>query len=137
MNFVDSWQADPVLLERVKGSGKFVPYLNHEVLRILGEDRVSGLVIRDRGSGEERELPVEGVFIEIGLIPNSDFVKGFLLLNDAGEIVVDCECRTSVPGVFAAGDVTTVPEKQIVVAAGEGAKAALGAYRYLVMGRKG
>jgi alkyl hydroperoxide reductase subunit F len=78
------------------------------------------------------ELPVQGVFIEIGLIPNSDLVQGVVELNEYGEIVVDCRSRTSVPGIFAAGDVTTVPEKQIIIAAGEGAKAALAAYAYLI-----
>ncbi|MEW5766224.1 MAG: FAD-dependent oxidoreductase [bacterium] len=75
---------------------------------------------------------VGGVFIEIGLMPNTEFVGDVVELNHDREIVVDCGCRTSVPGIFAAGDVTTVPEKQIIVAAGEGAKAILGAYRYLL-----
>ncbi len=136
VNIADSWQADPILVDRVERSKKFAPYLNHEVVSISGEDRVSGIVVKDRGSGEGKELPIGGVFVEIGLIPNSGFVKDFLLLNDGGEIVVDCACRTNVAGVFAAGDVTNVPEKQIVVAAGEGAKAALGAYHYLIKKEK-
>ena len=77
-------------------------------------------------------MPVQGVFIEIGLLPNSDFAKDLVDINRVGEIIVDCACRTSVFGMFAAGDVTTVPEKQIIVAAGEGAKAALSAYQYLL-----
>jgi alkyl hydroperoxide reductase subunit F len=82
-------------------------------------------------SKQERELDVSGVFIEIGLIPNSTPVKEIVQLNHLGEIEVSCANETSVPGLFAAGDVTNVPEKQIVVAAGEGAKAALQAHRYL------
>jgi alkyl hydroperoxide reductase subunit F len=87
---------------------------------------VKGIRIESEEEGRSQELPVEGVFIEVGLIPNSELVRG------EGEIIVDCACRTSVPGIFAAGDVTTVPEKQIIVAAGEGAKAALSAYQYLL-----
>lgn len=104
----------------------------HEVVEIKGKGRVEGIVVRDRRSGEHKELPVQGVFIEIGLIPNSDLVKGLAKLNRWGEIVVDCKCQTNVPGLFAAGDVTTVPEKQIIIAAGEGAKAALAAHSYLI-----
>jgi alkyl hydroperoxide reductase subunit F len=77
-------------------------------------------------------FPVTGIFIEIGLIPNSDVVRGLVTLNENGEIVIGYDCSTSVPGIYAAGDVTTVPEKQIIVAAGEGAKAAIGAYKYLL-----
>jgi len=79
----------------------------------------------------EKELEVGGVFVEIGLTPNSQFMKGVATLNHLGEIEVNCANETDVPGLFAAGDVTNIPEKQIVVAAGEGAKAALQAYRYL------
>lgn len=70
--------------------------------------------------------------METGTIPSTDFVDGFLELNEKREIKVECDCRTSVPGVFAAGDVSSIPEKQVIIAAGEGAKAALGAYRYLL-----
>ena len=82
-------------------------------------------------SKQENKLEVSGVFIEIGLIPNSDFAKETARLNNFGEIEVNCNNETDVAGLFAAGDVTNVPEKQIVVAAGEGAKAALQAHRYL------
>jgi alkyl hydroperoxide reductase subunit F len=77
-------------------------------------------------------VPLEGVFVQIGLVPNSEWLKGTLELSRHGEIVVDAHGRTSVPGVFAAGDVTTVPFKQIVIAAGDGAKAALSAFDYLM-----
>jgi alkyl hydroperoxide reductase subunit AhpF len=76
-------------------------------------------------------LEVGGVFVEIGLVPNSEPVKGLAALNQTGEVTVNSNCETGVPGLYAAGDVTDVPEKQIVVAAGEGAKAALQAHRYL------
>lgn len=109
------------------------PLLGYLVKEILGEERVRGIVIESREPGEAEELAVEGVFIEIGLVPASKFVRGLLALNQFGEIMVDCNCRTNVPGIFAAGDVTDVFEKQIVVAAGEGAKATLSAYYYLLM----
>ena len=135
VNFAPSWQADPVLIEKMEKSDKVVRYLGYEVVEIQGKDRVGGLVIRSRETGETEPLSVGGVFIEIGLIPNSEFAKEGVRLNRTGEVMVDCACRTSVPGIFGAGDVTTVPEKQIIVAAGEGAKAALSAYTYLVRTR--
>ena len=132
VNLATDWQADPVLVDRAEASEKVVPFLGYAVKEILGEGRVRGIVIESRGAGEADALSVEGVFIEIGLVPNSDFARGVVELNETGEIVVDCGCQTSIPGVLAAGDVTNVPEKQIIVAAGEGAKAALSAYRYLL-----
>lgn len=129
--------ADPVLQRHVEESDhreevEVEEYYGHEILEITGDDMVSGLRIRDRDSGEEKEIDVEGIFVEIGLIPNSGLVENLVETNDAGEIVVDCDSKTNVDGLFAAGDVTDVPEKQIIIAAGEGAKAALGAYRYLI-----
>jgi len=104
----------------------------HEVLRIEGKDGVEAVVIRNRKNGEEKRMNVDGIFIEIGLLPNSDPVKNLVELNKQGEVIVDCFCRTNVPGFFSAGDVSTVPYKQIIISAGEGAKAALSAYDYLV-----
>ena len=97
----------------------------------MGDPAVSGIRIKDLKTGEEKVLEVSGVFVEIGLVPNSDFARDLVKLNGLGEIEVSCAGETLIPGLFAAGDVTNVPEKQIVVAAGEGAKAALQAYRYL------
>jgi alkyl hydroperoxide reductase subunit F len=122
---------DQVLIDRVKGAGNLTMFLEHEVVAITGDNLVDGIKIRDLKTKQERELQVGGVFIEIGLMPNSDLVKGVVALNRVGEIEVNCNSETNVPGLFAAGDVTNVPEKQIVVAAGEGAKAALQAHRYL------
>jgi alkyl hydroperoxide reductase subunit F len=122
---------DQVLIDRVKGASNLTMFLEHEVVAITGENLVEGIKIRDMRTKQERELEVGGVFIEIGLMPNSDLVKGVATLNRLGEIEVNCNNETNVPGLFAAGDVTNVPEKQIVVAAGEGAKAALQAHRYL------
>ncbi len=99
-----------------------------EVLAVLGDKFVSG--IRIKQDNREQEIPVRGIFVEIGLIPNSDFAS-LVKKNNLGEIEVDCGSFTNVEGLFAAGDVTDVPEKQIIIAAGEGAKAALQAHRYL------
>lgn len=122
---------DQILIDKVKAANNLTMFLEHEVLDIKGESRVKGIKIRDLKSKQERELDVGGIFIEIGLIPNSEPFKGIASLNGFGEIEVSCANETGVPGLFAAGDVTNIPEKQIVVAAGEGAKAALKAHRYL------
>jgi len=122
---------DQILIDKVKAANNLTMFLEHEVLEIKGESRVKGIKIRDLKSKQERELDVGGIFIEIGLIPNSEPFKGIASLNGFGEIEVSCANETGVPGLFAAGDVTNIPEKQIVVAAGEGAKAALKAHRYL------
>ena len=98
----------------------------------LGSLLVERVTVRNLETGDTRELPVSGVFVEVGLAPSNDFIRGVIRLNKYGEIPVDCAAQTGVPGLFAAGDVTDVPEKQIICAAGDGAKAALGAYSYLV-----
>jgi alkyl hydroperoxide reductase subunit F len=132
VNYEKGWQADEVLQERIKKTKKlrFLDY--SQVLSIEGKDNVEAVRFKRRNGEKEERLEVDGVFVEIGLSPNSESVKGFVDLNDNGEVIVDCGCRTSVEGLFGAGDVTTVPHKQIVIAAGEGAKAALSAYEYLV-----
>jgi alkyl hydroperoxide reductase subunit F len=122
---------DQILIDRVKAAKNLTIFLKHEVLEIVGEKMVDGIKIRDLKSKQEKKLNVAGIFIEIGLIPNSNFAKQVAPLNRFGEIEVNCSNETGVAGLFAAGDVTNVPEKQIVVAAGEGAKAALQAHRYL------
>jgi alkyl hydroperoxide reductase subunit F len=103
------------------------------VTRIDGSEAVESVTIRNRTNGITEVIPANGIFVEIGLIPNSDFAKGQLKLNQAGEIIVDSSCKTSEQGIFAAGDVTDVPFKQIIIAGGEGAKAALAACNYILM----
>ncbi|TET38264.1 MAG: FAD-binding protein [Dehalococcoidia bacterium] len=125
------FSGDQILIDRVKDASHLTVFLEHGVVVIEGSSRVEGIAIRDLKSGEEKRLEVGGVFVEIGLIPDSELAKGLVNLNRLGEIEVDCACETGVPGLYAAGDVTDVPEKQIVVAAGEGAKAALQAHKYL------
>lgn len=122
------FRADTVLVEKAKASDKVKIWLNTQVKEIVGDKLVTG--IRVQRGGKEKLLPVQGVFVEIGAVPNSDIVD-FVEKNRVGEIIVNCKCETSVPGIFACGDVTNVPEKQIVVAAGEGCKAALSAFRYI------
>jgi len=132
VNFVEGWQADETLQQRVRSYDK-IQFLDfHEVAGIEGEGKVEEAVLRNRKTGEEKRMPFDGVFVEIGLLPNSDPVKNLVELNKKGEVVIDCSCRTNVPGFFSAGDVTMVPHKQIIISAGEGAKAALTAYDYLI-----
>ena len=132
INFTKGWQADEVLRERVVRSEKATLLDYHQIFGIEGTDKVTGVIIKNRNDDKEERLNTSGVFIEIGLLPNNEAVKDLVRLNDQGEIIIDCSCRTSVPGIFGAGDVTTVPHKQIVIAASEGAKAALSAYDYLI-----
>ena len=123
--------ADPVLVNQLSGLKNLTSFIEYETQKINGEGLVEGIEIKNSRSGETEQLEVTGVFIEIGLIPNSDAVKDLIYLNKLGEVPVSCYCETTVPGLYAAGDVTDVPEKQIIIAAGEGAKAALQVHRYL------
>ena len=132
VNFIKGWQADESLQERMKHTGKVSLLDYHKIVRIEGKDSVSGVVVKNRENDNEKKLRANGIFIEIGLFPNNEPIKNLVELNEHGEIIVDCSCRTSVEGLFGAGDVTTVPHKQIVISAGEGAKAALSAYDYLI-----
>jgi NADH-dependent peroxiredoxin subunit F len=123
--------SDAVLIDKIKSAQNIQLFLEYEVMEIKGDKLVSGIKIRDLHSKKETELNVGGVFVEIGLVPNSDSVKSIVALNNLGEVIINNANETSVKGLLAAGDVTNVPEKQIVIAAGEGAKAVLTAHRYL------
>jgi alkyl hydroperoxide reductase subunit F len=104
-----------------------------QTTEVVGDgQRVIGLKYKDRASGAMRDLELAGVFVQIGLIPNTDWLKGTVKLSPRGEVEVDARGGTSVPGVFAAGDCTVVPYKQIVIAVGEGAKASLSAFDHLI-----
>lgn len=122
---------DSVLIDQLADAKNLTIFTEHQTQEIKGQDFVEGVRINDIKSGEEKYLEVSGVFIEIGLVPNSDAVKGLVELNKWGEVPVTPTNETTVLGLYAAGDVTDMPEKQIIVAAGEGAKAALRAHRYL------
>ena len=135
INAASGWQADAILEESLRKYPNVRFLDRREITAVEGDARVTGIRLRDRASGEEARIAVDGLFVEIGLLPNSDPVAGLAELNAGGEIVIDSLCRTSAPGLYAAGDVTTVPQKQIIISAGEGAKAALSAYDFLA--RKG
>jgi alkyl hydroperoxide reductase subunit F len=122
---------DPIMIEKLSEAKNLTIYTEHQTEKILGESRVEGIIIKDTKTGNSKQLDVTGVFVEIGLVPNSDMVKDLVKLNQMGEVPINVYCETEVPGFFAAGDVSTAPEKQIIIAAGEGAKAALQAHRYL------
>jgi len=119
---------DPVMREKVEAGPAVTVCNDSTVTAITGAKMVSGIRITRNGKAES--IPVEGIFIEIGLVPNSGFARG-LDKNQHGEIRINCKNETSLAGVFAAGDVTDVPEKQIIIAAGEGSKAALAAFKYI------
>jgi len=125
-------KADELYLEKIRDAPNIERFVGYELVEVTGDDVLNSAMLRNLSDGSSVTLPVAGIFIEIGLIPNSAVVKGLVSLNKNDEIMVSCDCSTSLPGVFAAGDVTTVPEKQIIVAAGEGAKAAISAYKYLL-----
>ena len=124
-------RADPVSVEKLKTKKNITVHLNTQVTGIEGGRFLSAVTVKDE-SGKEQRLELDGVFIESGWLPNTDMVKDLVDLNGKKEIVVDCNGRTSVPGIFAAGDVTSVRSKQIIIAAGDGAKAALEAFEYLM-----
>jgi alkyl hydroperoxide reductase subunit F len=133
LEFAPELRADSVLVDRLKSLPNVTIHTHAQTTEIRGEaGKVSALVYRDRRNGAEHVVELEGVFVQIGLVPNTEWLKGTLALSRHGEIEVDAKGATSVPGVFAAGDATTVPFKQIVIAAGDGAKAALGAFDYLI-----
>ncbi|MFP5212549.1 MAG: FAD-dependent oxidoreductase [Acidobacteriota bacterium] len=123
---------DPVYQGKIRQSQKVEILTDHAPVRVIGDQTVTGLEIQNTKTNETRTLPVEGVFVEIGILPNSSLFLDTLAANHRGEILIDAECRTGVTGVFACGDVTNVPFKQVVVAVGEGSKAALSAYSYLI-----
>lgn len=123
-------KADLIMCERIQAEKKVTVLEGYQVEKITGTDFVEAIQIRSK-PGETRTLKVGGVFVEIGQDPNTAFLRDMLKTNGRGEIVIDGYCRTSVPGAYACGDVTDVPQKQVVVAAGEGAKAAMAVYTYL------
>lgn len=133
IDIASSWRADSILVEQIEKEKKKVTFFPaHRIKEIEGKDKLEGITIQNLNRKETKHLSVQGLFIEIGLIPNSEFARSLVQLNQIGEIVVDCSNHTSIPGLFAAGDVSSVPEKQIIIAAGEGAKATLIAHQYLM-----
>ena len=131
--FLPTLKADQVLIDQMNARDNISVRMNVATQEIVAADgKVRAIAYQDRDSGEVRKEDLAGVFIQIGLVPNSQVVEGVVGLNQYGEIAVDERCRTSEPGIYACGDVTTVPYKQIVIAMGEGAKASLAAFEYLL-----
>ncbi len=133
VEFADALKADAVLVSKLKSLRNVSIHVNAQTTEITGAGgKVNGLSYKDRASGESHHVELEGVFVQIGLVPNTEWLKGTVALSRFGEIEVDAKGHTNLPGVFAAGDCTTVPYKQIVIAAGDGSKAALSAFDYLI-----
>lgn len=132
LEFMPELKADTVLQQRLYSLPNVTVLKNVQTKEITGREKVDGLSYTDRGTGENYHLELEGVFILIGLIPNTDWLRDTIACNRFGEIIVDSQGATNVPGVFAAGDCTTTPYKQIIIAMGSGANAALGAFDYLI-----
>ena len=139
VEFATELKADAVLVKKLHSLPNVTVHTNAQTTEITGVNadgvdtgKVTGLRYKDRATGEAHHVELEGVFVQIGLVPNTEWLKGTVELSKFGEIVVDARGQTSVPGVFAAGDCTTVPYKQIVIAAGQGATAALSAFDHLI-----
>jgi len=133
LEFAAELKADAVLVRKLKSLPNVTIVTSAQTTEITGDGKkVNGISYKERASGEVRHVELEGVFVQIGLVPNTEWLKGTVALSKHGEIEIDAKGQTSIPGVFAAGDVTTVPYKQIVIAVGEGSKAALSAFDHLI-----
>ncbi len=130
-------RADPIVIERVSGFKNLQRYDGCKVVEFSGGNTLTGITVRKKAEEETVSLPVKGVFIAIGLQPNSSLVSSIVELNQRGEIIINPDCSTSCPGIFAAGDITNAFGKRIIIASGEGAKAALAARQYILnLGKK-
>ncbi len=125
-------RAEPIYIDKLQKAEHVEIIEKYMPIEIKGKNKVESIVLKNTMSGYEKEIALDGVFVEAGLIPNVGFLREFLKINEKNEIIVNCNCETSEPGIFACGDVTNVFDKQIIIASGEGAKAALAAYRYLL-----
>ncbi len=133
LEFDSQLRADAVLVRKLESLPNVRIILSAQTTEVNGDgQKVTGLTYKDRNSGEMHQLELAGIFVQIGLLPNTGWLKGTVELSPRGEIIVDDHGRTSVPGVFAAGDVTTTPFKQIIIAMGDGAKASLSAFDHLI-----
>ena len=133
IEFDTQLRADAVLQNKLRSLPDVDIITSAMTTEVLGDgSKVTGLVYKDRNTDASHEVALEGIFVQIGLVPNTEWLRGSIELSERGEIVTDMRGQTSIPGVFAAGDVTTTPYKQIVISMGEGAKAALSAFDYLI-----
>jgi len=134
IEFGETLKADQVLIDKLKSLDNTNIVSNAATTKISGnDDNVTGLTYKDRTTEELKEISLSGVFVQIGLLPNSQFIKDVVETNKYGEIKIDDKCRTNISGIYAAGDVTTVPYKQIIIAMGEGAKAGLSAFEDMML----
>ena len=135
LEFLDELKADRVLQDKAKQLANVEIFLHSQTVEVLGDgSKVTGLKVKDRKTETERVIELDGVFVQIGLAANSGVFQGIVDTNRPGEIVIDAHCRTNVPGIYAAGDVSNVPYKQIIISMGEGAKAALSAFEDRIRG---
>ncbi len=133
LEFAPAMKADAVLQEKVRSLDNVDIILNAQTLEVKGDgSKLTSMEYKDRVNDTVHQLDVAGIFVQIGLLPNTTWLDGAIERNQMGEILIDAKCETSVKGVFAAGDCTTVPYKQIIIASGEGAKASLSAFDYLI-----
>lgn len=136
VEFLHELKADQILQDKMRSTPNIEILTGIKTVEILGDgSKVVGMVYEDRNSGQQQQLNLDGIFVQIGLLPNSGFVQGYLETNRFGEIAVDTKNRTSVEGVFACGDVTNTPYKQIAIAMGEGAKTGIAVFEYLLTGQ--
>ncbi|HBZ48069.1 MAG TPA: alkyl hydroperoxide reductase subunit F, partial [Stenotrophomonas sp.] len=133
LEFDDTLRADEVLQKKLRSLGNVTIITGALTQEVLGDgQKVNGLVYKDRVGGDAHRVELEGIFVQIGLLPNTEWLKDAVALSPRGEVVIDDRGQTSVPGVFAAGDCTTVPYKQIIIAMGAGSTAALSAFDHLI-----
>ncbi len=133
LEFADTLRADEVLQKKLKSLPNVTVIKSAMTTEVIGDgSKVTGLVYQDRATEELHTVELEGIFVQIGLLPNTEWLKDSVALSKHGEIEIDARCATSIPGVFAAGDVTTVPYKQIIIAMGEGSKASLSAFDHII-----
>lgn len=131
--FLPELKADKILVEKAEAHDKITIIKNVATKEVIAEKgKVIALTYEDRATDERKQQSLSGIFVQIGLLPNSDFLNGVVERTQHGEVIIDEQCRTTEPGIFAAGDVSTVPYKQIVIAMGEGAKASLSAFDYII-----
>jgi len=131
--FLPELKADQVLIDKAEANAKITIIKSAATKEVIAEQgKVVALAYEDRNTGEIKKHDLSGVFVQIGLVPNSDFLNGVIERTQYGEVIIDEKCQTTEPGIFAAGDVTTVPYKQIVIAMGEGSKASLSAFEYII-----
>ena len=133
LEFADTLRADAVLQKKLHSLPNVTVIKSAQTTEVIGDgQKVTGIRYKDRVGGAEQVVELEGIFVQIGLLPNTDWLKGTVELSRHGEVIIDAKGQTSIPGVFAAGDCTTVPYKQIIIAAGAGATAALSAFDHLI-----